>query len=227
MARIRQRYLAIIADMVRSRDVAPARRPLLQRRFADLIVSLNRDYCRTIAARFVITLGDEFQGLLHASAIIPDLIWRLEQEFPQRELRLGIGLGALDTPLQKSAINIDGPALHAARAAIQAAKQRKVLGGVFRGFGHLDPVLDGIARQLWFQRARWTASQRMIANLLRQGFSQVKVARKLRIRPQVVSRQAIAAGWPQYLGAETAWRMILHRQVDPLLESRHGASQRH
>jgi len=102
LARASQRYVAFIADMVGSRRVAAARRRVLQRQFAGLVAGLNRDYRKEIASRFVITLGDEFQGLLNSAARIPDLIWRLEQDFPQCEFRVGIGLGTLDTELQNT-----------------------------------------------------------------------------------------------------------------------------
>jgi len=220
LARTSQRYIAVIADMVRSRDVPASQRRVLQKRFTRLIVNLNQNYRRTIASKFVITLGDEFQGLLNSAVLIPDLIWHLEQEFPERELRVGIGFGTLDTPSQKYAINIDGPVLHAARAAIEHAKRTRALGGVFRGFGDLDDISNGIARLLWFHRSRWTPAQRSIAGLLRQGMSQTEVARKLRITRQVVSRQVLASGCFQYIAAENAWRIILQKQVDPLLRSR-------
>jgi DNA-binding NarL/FixJ family response regulator len=159
--------------------------------------------------------------------LVPDLIWHLEQNFPERELRVGIGFGTLDTPLQRVAINVDGPVLHAARAAIDHAKKAKALGGVFHGFDDLDDILNGIARLLWFHRSRWTPAQRSIASLLRKGMSQIQVAEKLKIAKQVVSRQVLAAGCFQYIAAENAWRMILQQQVDPLLSSKHVLSRRH
>ena len=55
LARASKRYIAIIADMVRSRDVPRFRRGVLQKRFSALIHSLNRGYRKTIASRFVIT----------------------------------------------------------------------------------------------------------------------------------------------------------------------------
>jgi SatD family (SatD) len=227
MARKPQRYIAVIADMVRSRDLSSSQRRLLQKKFGALIVYLNQNYRKAVAAKFVITLGDEFQGILHSAALIPDLIWHLEQDFPGRELRVGIGFGTLDTPLQKVAINIDGPVLHAARAAIDSAKKARALGGVFRGFGELDEILNGISGLVWVHRSRWTPAQRSIAALLRQGMSQTQIAHKLRIKKQVVSRQVFAAGAFQYIAAEKAWRMILQKQVDPLLGSKHGLPRRH
>jgi hypothetical protein len=227
LVRQSQRYIAVIADMVGSRSVARPQRRALQQRFARVIASLNRDYRKTIASKFVITLGDEFQGLLNSAVAVPDLIWRLEQDLPQREFRVGIGLGALDTPIQKVAINVDGPALHTARDAIEHAKKAKALGGVFRGFGELDDILNGVAGLLWFQRSRWTQPQRNIANLLRKGMSQTEVAEELGIKKQVVSRQVFAAGCYQYIAGDNAWRMILQKQADPLLGSKHGLSQSH
>jgi hypothetical protein len=217
MPRASRRYIAIIADMVGSRAIERSKRRVLQKRFAALIASLNEEYQQVIASKFVITLGDEFQGLLNSSSMIPDLIWRLERDLPQRQFRMGIGLGGLDTPLQEYAINVDGPALHNARAAIDHAKKTKALGGVFRGFGNLDEVLGGIARLLWFQRSRWTYSQRKIATLLRGGMSQAGVAEALQIKRQVVSRQIRAAGCYQYIDGENAWSVLLQKQVNPLL----------
>jgi hypothetical protein len=221
------RYIAVIADMVSSRSLPRSERRVLQRKFAQLVAKFNLEYRKAIVSEFVITLGDEFQGLLTSAAVIPDLIWRLEQDLPQREFRLGIGVGTLDIPLQKSAINVDGPALHIARDAIEYAKKARALGGVFRGFGDLDDILDGIAILLWFQRSRWTQSQRNIVNLLRNGMSQTEAAEKLGIKKQVVSRQALASGCFPYIAADNAWRIILQKQVDPLLERKHDTSQSH
>jgi len=213
--------------MVGSRNVPRSQRRVLQKQFSGVITNLNRDYRKTIASKFVITLGDEFQGLLTSATTVSDLIWHLEQDLPQREFRVGIGLGRLDTPLQNYAINIDGPALHTARAAIEHAKKVKALGGVFRGFGELDEILSGVACLLWFQRSRWTQPQRNIANLLRKGMSQTEVAEELGITKQVVSRQVLASGCYPYIAGDKAWRMILEKQADPLLGSKHGFSHSH
>jgi len=224
LARAAQRYIAMIADLVGSRSVPHSQRSELQKKFGELLADFNLKYRKTIAAKFIITLGDEFQGLLHSAAVIPDLTWRLEEDLPGYKFRVGIGLGKLDTPVQKYAINIDGPALHLARAAIESAKNNKYLGGVFRGFGDLDDILNGLARLLWFHRSQWTPAQRKIVSLLRQGMSQTQVANKLRIRKQVVSRQVHASGYSQYIAAEGAWRIILENQVDRLLFPKHGPS---
>ena len=55
LAAATQRYIAVIVDMVRSRDVPAAQRRVLQKRFSDLVAILNQEYRKAIAARFVIT----------------------------------------------------------------------------------------------------------------------------------------------------------------------------
>src|SRR6266566_3425274 len=205
--------IALIADMVRSRELPRAQRPRAQERFKDLVGHLNKTYSRNILSRFVITLGDEFQGLLSSATPIPDLMWDIEHRFSDRNLRVGMGFGALHTPIQKEALNVDGPALHLARAAIQTAHEKRLYGGVFLGFGELDPVMNGLARILWFQRSRLTKTQLTIAELLRQGRSQSEAAEKLNITRQAVSKQVISMGWWPYAVAS-----------DPLPEDRDNAN---
>jgi hypothetical protein len=165
----------------------------------------------------VITLGDEFQGLLCSSLPIPDIIWDIEENFPDRTLRLGLGFGILHTPAPKVAINVDGPALYNARAAIEKAKSRMALGGVFLGFDNLDNILNGVGRQLWFHRSKLTEKQRRIFKLLRRPLSQSDVAKKMKISRQAVSKQISSAGLQAYAECEEAWRTILHDYVEPQL----------
>ena len=227
MARRTKYYIAVIADMVKSRELSPTRRAIVQKHFGELVADLNRRFQTGIAANFAVTLGDEFQGLLSTSTIIPDVIWRLEEGFSDRQLRVGIGFGALDTPIQRDALNIDGPALHTAREAIEVAAKGGILGGVFRGFDSLDEVLTGMARLLWFHRSRWTDAQRKIANLLREGKSQSEVADLFGVSRQVISKQVAALGWPTYSGGENSWRIILRDYVDPRIGIRHDSCKDH
>ena len=185
--------------------------------FRPWLRDLNRRFARALLSRFAITLGDEFQGLLASASPIPDLLWHLEERFPERELRVGIGFGVLYTPFHKYTINVDGPALHNARSAVETAKRKKLLGGVFNGFGQLDDVLNGLARILWFHRSSLTRQQRKILDSLRQGRSQAEIAAQLRVSPQNISKHVASAGWSSYSEAEKSWRIILQSYVDPTI----------
>jgi SatD family (SatD) len=202
--------IALIADMVKSRELSRARRPEIQLSFAEFVGDLNQKYKRALVARFVVTLGDEFQGLLSDASVLPDLLWDMHYKFQVRPLRVGVGFGLVDTPIGKNAINIDGPALHHARNAIDLAKKDRLLGGVFSGFGErCDPAFNGFARLLQHHRSRLKRQQRRVIELLRQSLTQVAIARELGVSRQAVSLYARAAGWEAYHEGEDGWRALL------------------
>ena len=203
-------YIALIADMISSRALSASRRARVQEKFTDLIDGLNRLYKADLRARFVITLGDEFQGLLRNPEIVPQLVWTLEKSFTDRPLRLGFGYGRIHTSIKEYAINLDGPALHNARAAIDRAKHHDLRGGVFDGFGpSLDPALNGFARILHHQRNNWPERQRAVIMQLHEGRKGTEIASDLGITKQAVSRYASLAGWNAYFEAEQGWSALL------------------
>lgn len=196
--------------MVKSRDLSRAERPEAQISFSSFIAGLNQKYRKAILARFVVTLGDEFQGLLSDARVIPDLLWDMQYGFQLRALRVGVGFGTIDTPISRNAINIDGPALHFAREAIEVAKKDKLMGGVFVGFGQTyDPAFNGLARLLHYHRSRLKRQQRRVIELLRQSLTQTAIAEKIGVSRQAVSLYAAAAGWEAYREGEKGWRALL------------------
>jgi SatD family (SatD) len=206
---VKRPYVALIGDVVSSRGLTPAKRQAAQKNFAVLMKHLNGKYAKNLIAKFVITLGDEFQAILSDPTIICDLIWDVQREFPY-PVRLGFGYGTLVTAVPEYAINVDGPALHSARAAMERARKAKILGGVFVGFGEsLDGVLGAIARLLEFHRQTRSEQQLKIMDLLRMGKPQLEIAKRFRVTPQAISDQARAAGWDAYREGEEAMRLVL------------------
>lgn len=203
-------YIGLIADMVGSRRLFARDRPEIQRRFASFVSSLNRSFKKQLTAKFIVTLGDEFQGILNDPTVIPELVWTFEEKFQERDLRIGFGLGTLTTDVPRYAINLDGPALHHARESIELAKHENWLGGVFTGFGEEDTVvLNGLARLLQFQRQRLKPQQHRVLSLLRKGSTQAAIANSLKITPQAVSDYQRRAGWDAYQQGEKALLAIL------------------
>jgi len=64
---------------VDSRKLSQRQRPKIQERFKEFTNYLNKKYSKDVLSRFVITLGDEFQGLLLSAAPLPDLMWILKR----------------------------------------------------------------------------------------------------------------------------------------------------
>jgi DNA-binding CsgD family transcriptional regulator len=206
----RRDYIAIIGDMVNSRDFTRAQRARIQIRFTGLVEKFNHRFQSSLRSQFVVTLGDEFQGLMKDPSVITDIIWDLEQRRELPQFRVGIGFGQIDTKIPDKAINLDGPAFHNARAAIELAKAQGLLGGVFLGFGDkIDVIANGTARLLRFQVDRCTDKQLEIMGYLRKGATQIEIASKLRIKPQAVSQHKEAAGWEAFKAGEEALRQSL------------------
>lgn len=203
-------YIALIGDMVRSREFAGEERSQVQDDFNLFIEHLNHRYGASLRAQFTITLGDEFQGLLEDPSIVPDIIWEVHQGRALPGFRLGIGFGRIDTKIPTTAINLDGPAFHRARAAIQRAKSEGMMGGVFEGFGEqVDIIANGIARLLEFHVRRRSKKQLQVIDLLRHSMSQIEVADKIGLTPQAVNDHKKAAGWEAYRAGEEALRQVL------------------
>jgi hypothetical protein len=204
---------AMIGDVVSSRSLSQQVRRELQSTMERLMTTLDERFQSAVLSRFTITLGDEFQALFTQPQCLPALIWLLEDALPNVDLRLGVGFGTLTTPLKReAAVGMDGPAFHAARAAVAEAKARKRLGGVFRGFGSWeDRVLNGFAQMLWTSRTDWTAGQREVAVRIRDGHHPREIAKHLGITAPAVYNRLRGANWNTYAGAEDGWRAMLEQ----------------
>ena len=224
-----RQFVAIIADIVGSRELPAARRKIVQRSLLNILTRLNNQYRTALAAKFKMTSGDEFESLLrieHAGKTIPDIVWTLETRFAEPALRIGIGLGSVDTDLSEDASALDGPAFHHARTAVSQAAANKQLGGVFSGFGdEADPILNGIARLLRYQRSRWSEQQRNVAIQLRQGKLQTAAAAELGLTKQAVSAYARAAGWEAHVEGEAAWQTAIRQAIQAATHSKIRSSE--
>lgn len=200
----------VVFDIVRSKTIAAPRRSDVQQRIGALLKRWNRTYAASLLSGFMISLGDEYQGLITAPEIIPDLMWELEDRCADVAFRWGIGFGAVHTQLQRNVTAIDGPTFHNARRAIASAKKDKKQGGVYVGFPpEINGSLNGLARVLFHQRSRLTEAQREGVQYLRSGTTRTEAARALHITRQAMDQRAHSAGWPAYTEGETALRELL------------------
>jgi hypothetical protein len=201
---------AVIGDLVASRALSSQVRTSVQERLTQRLERFNREHAHALVADFLVTLGDEFQGLLGAPHAVADLMWDLETHLPEVHIRYGLGFGPLPPPYRPVALGMDGPAFHAARAAIRVAHDRQRL-VLTQGFGQDDEVLAGLGGLLRWHRDHWTVSQRLALAGLREGLSQTDVAQALGVTRQAISLKVRATGWAQYLEAEAGWCTLLSR----------------
>ncbi len=115
-------YYAIISDIVKSRNLDD--RKAVQAALDKELKRINTKYESVIAAKFLITIGDEFQGLLRDGSRILDIMSEIQFALHPVKLRVGIGIGEISTGINpEMAIGADGPAYYMARESLMGIKQ--------------------------------------------------------------------------------------------------------
>jgi len=196
-------YLAVIGDIRGSRQLAG--RSGIQTRLESALRELNGALPEAaVAARFGVTGGDAFQGLLSAPAAAVDALLVLEETMRPVTFRYGLGWGAVETAIRPRATEMDGPCFHRAREALEAGKAGDRW-AVARGLGaEGDRVVTGILSLVGAVRERWTEKQAQTVDLARRLPTQREVASTLNVSPSTVSEALAAALYVPMCEAEAA-----------------------
>lgn len=117
-------YVAMIGDIKKSRKIK--NRAEVQMKLNKILNEINDKYDKDIASKFIITLGDEFQGLLQNGENTMQIISEIERKIYPVKLRFGVGVGEITTDINKDmAIGADGPGYYKAREAIEYLKENE------------------------------------------------------------------------------------------------------
>jgi hypothetical protein len=117
-------YIAIIGDIKCSRKLED--RNAVQEELKGILNRINEKYGRDISSKFIITLGDEFQGLLCNGKKVISIIEEIDREMYPVKIRFGIGVGTITTDIiSEMAIGSDGPAYYKARQAVSYLKKNE------------------------------------------------------------------------------------------------------
>jgi len=202
------RYVAVIGDVKQSRHAE--NRWELQKTLERALDGVNETLRDELAARFVVTLGDEFQGLLKGPVTIMRVLNALEAGLDGTPMRYGVGFGTLMTDLREHAIGMDGPCFYMAREAVVAGKGADRWATV-SGFGSDDEVLNGLLGLIGAVRRRWTSVQRETVEQVRAAHTQREAAAMLRVHESSVSQALKAALHKPVLAAEHAVSAVLEK----------------
>ncbi len=82
-------YVAIIGDIKDSRKIS--NRSEVQKKLNSILDEINIEYDADISSKFIITLGDEFQGLLCNGVNAIDIISEIERKMHPIQIRVGVG----------------------------------------------------------------------------------------------------------------------------------------
>lgn len=167
------------------------------------------------------TAGDEIQGLIDAPAAVVTVLDRLTR---LGDWRIGIGAGAVDSPIPESTRAARGPAYLAARAAITAARNSPAnlalaLPPDVRGEAYREVIEEAADAEtaLWLLRsvlARRSKEGWELMDLLDDGLTNARAAERLGISPSAASQRLARAGRPEATrGAQLSARLLARLQA--------------
>lgn len=205
-----QSFVAVIGDMKDSRHLE--NRKEVQVRLQGILDRLNEKYKDEIVSRFLITLGDEFQGLLSSGKYILDMVNEIRMEMYPVRLRFGIGFGQITTDIRtEMALGADGPGYYRAREAVELLKEREkkkrsVLAELCLKMDetHRDKeiLLNTVFDLMYVVESGWTDRQReVIWDMLLHGDGQQNTASRLDITQSTVQKTLASGSYYTYESA--------------------------
>ncbi len=149
-------YTVIISDIEASRKMQAYERHEWQLFLKSAIVQVNETFAEEIEAPFMITKGDEFQGVLKHIRDVNRVMMKFERLVFPLHLRYGVGYGSIQKMGANIPIEMDGPAFHRANAALQFAKKKKTTVAVNTGSEPFDLTVNMIYRLIYAIKKRWS-----------------------------------------------------------------------
>lgn len=196
----RRVYGVITADLVRSRRIG--NRARAQDRLFRVNRSLNAAFKNELIAPFMVTLGDEVQGVIKGFSEAGAVVLDIHRFFHPKEVTVGIGLGEITTRVSRKVTEMDGPAFVNSREAVEAAKKDNQEVMVRTGREEVDTILNSIYALLGGIKAGWTEKQWQRINLYRQLETVERVGRRLGVSKQAISGSIRNTLWHRVLSVE-------------------------
>lgn len=209
--------IAVIGDMKSSKQLKNRR--AVQIHLKEVLDAINQEYRDDIASKFMITLGDEFQGLLKTGSSAVFIIDKIEREMYPIQLRFALGVGEITTDINSNMpLGADGPAYYHARKIIEelkASEKKKMepKGNVkieIQGNAEISEFINTFFSLLTTVKETWTPRQVEIINAyLKTGSTQEDTARILNINQSNVQKALSSANYYTYRKALEAIGKVL------------------
>lgn len=190
-------YVAIIGDIKSSKKIE--NRNYVQEKLKNILKEVNVKYEQDISAKFMVTLGDEFQGLLCNGENVINIVEEIQRKMYPIEIRFGIGVGAITTEINpEMSIGADGPSYYKARNAIEFLKRNErknknhnsdIRVEIDEEIELTTEMLNTILSMLTVVKNNWTDRQReIIWDMDKYQNGQKKCAKRLGIAQSSVHR---------------------------------------
>jgi hypothetical protein len=178
--------VVIIADVRGSKKMANDERYEGQLFLKSAIIQINENFSKSIEAPFMITRGDEFQGVTKDLASGLEIMLEFERLLFPLKLRYGIGKGEIQKMGSSIPIEMDGPAFHRANDAVNRAKKKKLFLLCNSGDEANDILINNIFLLMNSIKSRWNENNyERYWNYKSLGTFD-KVAKKENVSPQAI-----------------------------------------
>jgi hypothetical protein len=210
-------YIAVVGDIVGSKKIQD--RKAIQDKLSKVLYEVNEMYYKDIASKFMITLGDEFQGLLTAGTHALEIIEKIERQMYPTNIRFGIGVGRITTDINPDfPLGADGPAYYSARKMInelKTAEKKKMEAKAdikIEIENNLDiaELINTVFSLNTTIKAKWTKRQREIIDAYLNGYgTQSDIAQKIGINQSNVQKALANSNFYTYQKAlETVTKIL-------------------
>jgi len=190
-------YIAIIGDIKNSKNINEQN--IFQKKLAKILNKVNEIYSDSISSKFTITLGDEFQALLHSGKNLMEIIYYIKKEVYPVKIRFGIGVGEISTLINPEiSIGADGPGYYKARESIEylkllESKKEKSLSDIqirIDGDNVLqESSLNTILKLMYNIEICWTKKQRKVIDyILFEKVSQTEASQYFHVTPSNIQQ---------------------------------------
>lgn len=213
-------FIAIIGDIKDSKELENRRE--VQQKLNCVLKNVNEIFAEDISANFIITLGDEFQGLLSGCGHILDIIKYIQREIYPVRLRFGVGFGKIHTAIfRDAAIGADGPAYYAARKMIEELREQEkrlkkqaadiqisIYGTEKFEVTEINTmlVLMKLMEDGWSEKQRYT-----IWDMEQNGGSQEECAKRMRTTQSTVARRLAEGNYVVYVRVRKVVKEAIRR----------------
>ncbi|MHA2073079.1 MAG: SatD family protein [Candidatus Hodarchaeales archaeon] len=184
--------IVVTCDLIHSKDLSD--RFKIQENLKDAVNIVNSKYSREILCPFIIIWGDSFQGALKSLKGFYSILEMLEDNIPAK-FRCGIGIGAISTKISSTTLEMDGPAFHKAKIALEMAEKNGWSIIIQSENEHFDDMVNTILILLYNIKKRWTKRQKKIIQLRKKGWTYKEIGTNVDIKPQTVHKILKAAEW--------------------------------
>ncbi|HPM21405.1 MAG TPA: SatD family protein [Thermotogota bacterium] len=166
-----------------------------------------------MAMPFLFLRGDEIQGVLREPFGLGRALRDLRHTCFPSKVRIGIGVGAIDTPEESWESNswlLSGEAFYYARDALNAVKKRKEpVTSIKTGNADIDLLLNSVLSLVDVIRNDWTQKQWQSVLAYEKHHTFEKAGKTLGLPYQNVFKHCERANWKEVRSAEEALERFL------------------